>query len=73
MRSSKKFDWGNGKYYLTINSIPNNVTIFRNTKKAAQDAYRKYSEVGKKIEWLGKWNGKKFIETTAPNLKEPVS
>ena len=70
MRSSKKFDYGVGKYYLTINSIPNNVTIYRNDKKTALDAYRKYSEVGKKIEWLGKWNGKKFMETTAPSDKE---
>lgn len=70
MRTSKKFDFGNGKYYLTINSIPNNVTIYRNTKKAALDAYRKYAEVGKKIEWLGKWNGKKFEQTSVPTEKE---
>ena len=72
MRPSKKFDFGTGKYYLTINSIPNNVTIFRNNKKAALDAFRKYSEVGKKIEWLGKWNGKKFMETNIPSEKELI-
>ena len=66
MRSSKKFDYGVGKYYLTINSIPNNITLSRDNADTALYIYKKYHEVGKQIEWLGKWDGKKFEETNLP-------
>ncbi len=66
MRSSKKFDYGVGKYYLTINSIPNNITLSRDTADTALYIYNKYNDVGKQIEWLGKWNGKKFEENNLP-------
>jgi hypothetical protein len=70
MRSMKKFDYSKGKYYLTIAASPSNVTICRESKKAALDAYNKYCDVGKKTEWLGKWDGKKFLETTVPSEKK---
>jgi len=29
-----------------------------------------YKKVGKDAEWLGCWDGKRFQESTAPNLKD---
>jgi hypothetical protein len=66
MRLKKNFAFGKGKYYFTIKSTPNNITIFRKTKKAAKDAYAKYIKLGKECEWLGQWNGKKFVESNPP-------
>lgn len=67
MRFSKKnFSPGKGKYYFTIKSMPNNITISRKDKNLAADAFRRYQKAGKEIEWLGKWDGKKFTEDTPP-------
>lgn len=66
MRSGKKFDYAEGKYYFTIKTIPNNITMHRNTKEAAAEAFRKYLAIGKTVEWQGKWAGKKFAETSPP-------
>jgi hypothetical protein len=57
---------GKGKYYFMIKSVPNNITIYRKTKEAALAAYRKYEKAGKEIEWLGKWDGKKFTDSSFP-------
>ena len=62
----KNFTMGEGKYYFTIKSLPNNVTIFRKTRQAAVEAFYKYKMIGKGIEWLGKWDGKKFVEDSPP-------
>ncbi len=66
MRLKKNFAFGKGKYYFTIKSSPNNITIFRKTEKAAKDAYANYLKLGKECEWLGQWDGKRFIEATPP-------
>lgn len=66
MRPNKNISLGKDKYYFTIKSTPNNITIFRKTYKAASDAFQQYRKLGKECEWLGKWNGKKFIEQTPP-------
>lgn len=66
MRYKKKFDYGKGKYYMIIKSIPNNITFFRKSKEAAVEAFQSYMAVGKNVEWLGKWNGKKFVENNPP-------
>ncbi len=63
---SKKFNFGEGKYYFTVKSVPNNITMFRNTKENAIAAYTRYRDLGKDCEWLGFWNGKKFTEVTLP-------
>ena len=68
MRMRKKYAMGKDKYYFTIKSAPNNITIFRKSKEAAVNAYRKYKKAGKEIEWLGKWNGKEFTENSTPVL-----
>ena len=52
---------------MTIKSIPNNITLFRKTKDSAHATFSKYKEVGKPIEWLGRWDGKKFVENTPPS------
>ena len=66
MRMRKKYAMGKDKYYFTIKSVPNNITIFRKTREAAVTAFKKYKRAGKEIEWLGKWNGKEFTESSMP-------
>lgn len=65
-RSRKGFDYGKGKYYITIKSIPNNITMNRSDVKAAADVYHRYVQLGKEVEWHGKWNGKNWDENTPP-------
>ena len=62
MRSKKNFNYQRGKYYLVIKSHPNNITFYRKDKSAAVDTFHRYNQVGKNIEWLGRWNGKSFEE-----------
>ncbi len=59
---------GKDKYYFTIKAMPNNITIYRSDKSAAIDAFLKYKSLGKECEWLGKWDGKKFTESSEPAL-----
>jgi hypothetical protein len=66
MRPNKNISLGKDKYYFTIKSTPNNITIYRSTRKAAADAFLNYRKIGKDCEWLGKWNGKKFEDSTTP-------
>ncbi len=73
MRSGKKFDYAEGKYYFTIKTIPNNITMHRNTKEAAKEAFIKYQSIGKTVEWQGRWGGKKFTETGTPSNKKSSS
>lgn len=67
MASRKNFTMGVGKYYFTVKSVPNNITIYRKTKEAAVHSYQQYQKVGKDCEWLGKWDGKKFTESNPPS------
>ncbi len=66
MKLRKNFAMGKGKYYFTIKSVPNNITIFRKSKDAAIATFKKYQKAGKEIEWLGKWDGKKFVDSSMP-------
>ncbi len=61
---TKKFEFGKGIYYFNIKKgYNNNITIKREEKQKAVDAYRQYLKTQKEnCEWLGKWDGKKFIE-----------
>lgn len=65
----KKFDRGVGKYYFNIKNGQQNITLSRIKKNNTVYAYLNYVELGKDCEWLGKWEGKKFSENTAPNKK----
>ena len=62
MRSRKKFDFAKGKYYITIKSVPNDITMSRKDRDNAIAAYQRYDEVGKTVVWHGCWNGKSFDE-----------
>lgn len=67
---SKKFDYGKDLYYFNIrNSAMNSITIKRLNKEEAVRSFISYKKVGKNCEWLGKWAGKKFEDTTAPSIK----
>jgi len=68
MRRKKNYVYKKDVYYFTIKSSPRDITMFRDTKEAAADTFKSYRSVGKKLEWLGKWTGKKFEEATVPAL-----
>ena len=68
MRRKKKFDFAEGKYYLTIKSIPNDITLSRNDLDEALNVYQRYVDVGKTVTWHGLWDGKKFVEDEIDNL-----
>ena len=74
-RSTKKFDFSKGIYYFNINRGHNNsITIKRMEKDKALNAYASYLKTHKdKCEWLGKWDGKKFIEDSYEKLTAEVS
>ncbi len=57
---------GVGKYYFNVLSGPQTVTIHRIEKEKAINTYQTYVKLGKNCEWLGKWNGKTFDESTEP-------
>jgi len=61
---AKKFDYGEGVYYFNITSMGYNcITIHRKNRKEAMQTFENYKNVGKDVEWLGQWDGKKFIDT----------
>lgn len=64
-RSSKKFEFGKGIYYFNINKGSNsNITIKRTDKNKAIEAFNTYVKSYKEnAEWLGKWDGTKFVES----------
>lgn len=63
---------GTGKYYFNVKSGQQMVTINRKSKEAAKRAFIDYKKVGKTCEWLGKWDGKDFTETSPPKVAELV-
>ncbi len=68
MRPRKSYTMGKGNYYFTIKAVPSNITIYRKSKTAAAEAFHSYLDAGKEVEWQGKWDGKKFIETSIPKV-----
>ncbi len=74
-RKSKKFDFGKNVYYFTIKKDYNNsITIKRTERDKALLAYSGYLKSYKeKCEWLGKWDGKKFVESNYEALKAKSS
>lgn len=62
-RRTKGFEFSKGIFYFTIKGGQRNITIHRKDKRAALKFFRLYKSVGKEIEWLGKWDGGKFIES----------
>jgi len=66
MAANKKFTMGKGKYYFNVKTGQFNITISRENKKDAERVFQSYLKVGKRVEWLGKWTGKKFADDKAP-------
>lgn len=64
--AKKHYTKGKGKYYFSIKAGQSNILMHRNTKEEAEHMYLNYKKVGKNVEWLGKWTGKKYAEATAP-------
>lgn len=73
MSSRKKFTKGEGKYYFNVRTGHFSITINRETKKAATRSYHSYLKVGKDCEWLGKWDGRDFIESTPPPMENSLN
>lgn len=65
----KSFDLASDRYYFKIDSGHQSVTIHRKEKDLAVQSYLSYVRSGKTCEWMGKWDGKKFSETSAPSDK----
>lgn len=73
-RSTKRFEYGKGIYYFNINKGYNSsITIKRTDKKAALLAYESYVKSYKNVEWLGKWDGKKFIEDSYDKVSKSAA
>ena len=64
----KSFDLATDRYYFKIDSGHSAITIHRKEKEVAIQTYKSYVKNGKSCEWLGKWDGKKFNETSEPSL-----
>lgn len=48
------------KFYFEVN----NIAIYRDDEAIAKKAYEEYAKVGKNANWLGQWNGKKFVKAS---------
>ena len=61
---TKSFTFGKDIYYFTIKSGSNSgITIKRKDQQKAIDAFKMYQKTHKtSAEWLGRWDGKKFVE-----------
>ena len=64
--ASKKYKLGEGNYYFKVKTGINKIMIKRPNKKQAVRAFLNYKDVGKTVEWLGKWDGKDFTEEAEP-------
>lgn len=66
MRKTKKFDYAVGKFYFNVHNGAQTITIHRVEKNTALESFKSYQKVGKRAEWLGEWDGKKFIPEKVP-------
>lgn len=68
MRRKKNFTKAVGTYFFDIKmSFNNTITISRTTRKEAEYAFSNYLKQKKQCDWLGQWDGKKFIDTEYKN------
>ncbi len=66
----KNFDFAKDKYYFNIKTGPQSaITINRAEKREAVLSFMGYQKANKNCEWLGKWDGKKFIEDSFDKVK----
>jgi len=69
-RSAKKFDYGEGIYYFILKKgFRSEIVIKRLSLLKAVQAFKYYLNTNAgEPEWLGKWDGNKFIETNFQKL-----
>ena len=64
MRKKKNFTKAVGNYFFDIKmGFNNTITISRKNREDAEYAFSNYLKQKKQCEWLGQWDGKKFIDT----------
>ena len=67
----KNFDYAKDKYYFNIKtSAQSAITINRTDKREAMLTFMGYQKAKKNVEWLGKWDGKKFTEDNFEKIKQ---
>jgi len=67
----KSFDYAKDKYYFNIKtSAQSAITINRTEKREAVLTFMGYKKANKKVEWLGRWDGKKFQEDNFEKIQE---
>lgn len=68
---TKSFTYGKGIYYFNIKSgHGSGITIKRTSLQKAMDAFKMYQRTHRdSVEWLGKWDGKKFTEDNFDKLQ----
>ena len=69
-RRKKGFDYAKETYYIQVDGQYAPITIKRKSRANALKAYRKYSKYPKDVVWLGRWNGKEFVENEITKLAE---
>lgn len=70
MRKKSHFKKTVGNYFFNIKMGYNNtITISRKTKADAEYAFGNYLKQKKDCEWLGQWDGKKYID----NVYKPAA
>ena len=63
MRKKKGYTMTTGHYFFNVfMGYQRAITISRATKKEAVQAFSDYLKQKKDSEWLGKWDGKKFVD-----------
>ncbi len=65
----KGFKMMTGCYYFNIKTGYNsNITIYRSNQEEAVYTFSNYLKQGKECEWLGQWEGKKFVDNDFEKL-----
>jgi len=60
----KAFTMATGHFFFTVKmGYQNDITISRQTQEEAVRTYKMYLKQNKDCQWLGQWNGKKFVKT----------
>lgn len=64
MRNKKSYKLLTDYYFFNIKMGPQgNMMVSRETREEALYAFRKYLKQRKDCDWLGRWNGKSFVES----------
>lgn len=63
MRRKQAYTKAKGFYFFNIDEgYRNSITISRKTREEAEYAFQNYVNQKKDCEWLGQWDGSKFID-----------